>query len=74
MEGESEPGDLRRYTANQRATIRAYDRFYNMMPSFLDLFPDEDAFLSFAAMFVASTLIVAFVLSRFVHIRPPAHG
>jgi hypothetical protein len=35
-------------TASQKATMRAFDRFYAMFPSFLDIFPDEDAFLSFA--------------------------
>jgi hypothetical protein len=35
-------------TASQKATMRAFDRFYAMFPSFLDIFPDEDAFLTFA--------------------------
>ena len=35
-------------TASQKATIRAFDKFYSMFPSFLDVFPDEDAFLTFA--------------------------
>jgi len=35
-------------TANQKATIRAFDKFYSMFPAFLDVFPDEDAFLTFA--------------------------
>ena len=30
-------------TANQKATIRAFDKFYSMFPSFLDIFPGGDA-------------------------------
>ena len=41
-------GGGRGVTANQKATIRAFDKFYSMFPSFLDVFPDEDAFLTFA--------------------------
>ena len=57
-------------TANQKATIRAFDKFYSMFPSFLDIFPDEDAFLNFAFWFVILTLLSAFVLSRYVTIKP----
>lgn len=35
-------------TASQKATLRAFDRFYSMFPAFLDVFPDEDSFLTFA--------------------------
>ena len=35
-------------TRSQKATIKAFDKFYSMFPSFLDVFPDEDAFLTFA--------------------------
>ena len=28
-------------TASQKATIRAFDKFYSMFPSFLDIFPGE---------------------------------
>jgi len=41
-------GGGRGVTASQKATIRAFDKFYSMFPSFLDVFPDEDAFLTFA--------------------------
>lgn len=57
-------------TANQKATIRAFDKFYSMFPSFLDIFPDEDAFLSFAFWFVACTIVTVVVLSRFIKIQP----
>lgn len=57
-------------TASQKATIRAFDKFYSMFPSFLDIFPDEDAFLSFAFWFVLTTLVTAFILSRYITIKP----
>ena len=41
-------GGGRGVTASQKATIKAFDKFYSMFPSFLDVFPDEEAFLTFA--------------------------
>jgi len=57
-------------TANQKATIRAFDKFYSWFPSFLDLFPDEDAFLSFVFWFVLGTIVVVVILSRYITIKP----
>ena len=36
------------HTRSQKATIRAFDKFYSWFPSFLDMFPDEEAFVNFA--------------------------
>ena len=36
-----------------------------MFPAFLDIFPDEDAFLNFAFGFVFVTIITVFVISRY---------
>ena len=57
-------------TANQKATIRAFDKFYSWFPSFLDIFPDEDAWLNFVFIFVVATIVGVFVISRFVTIKP----
>jgi hypothetical protein len=57
-------------TASQKATIRAFDKFYSWFPSFLDVFPDEDAWLNFVFWFVLATLVVAVVVSRYVVIKP----
>ena len=65
--------DKRGVTANQKATLRAFDRFYSWFPSFLDIFPDEDAFLNFAVVFVCCTLVTAILMSRFVKITPSGH-
>lgn len=68
---EEVPYEFRRgVTESQKATIRAFDRFYGMLPSFLDIFPDEEAFLHFALCFVIATLAGAFVLSRYITIKP----
>ena len=60
-------------TRGQKATLRAYDRVYGMIPSFLDIFPDEDAFLAFAAQFVVASIVVAFLLARYVKIKPSGY-
>ena len=44
-----------------------------MFPSFLDIFPDEDAFLDFVFYFFIVTLVTVCVLSRFVKIKPSAY-
>jgi len=33
--------DHRGVTASQKATIKAFDKFYAMLPSFLDIFPGK---------------------------------
>jgi hypothetical protein len=57
-------------TASQKALTKAFDKFYNMFPSFLDVFPDEDAFLSFVTYFVLITLVTVIVLAKYVKINP----
>ena len=37
------------HTRSQKATIRAFDKFYSWFPSFLDMFPDEEAFVNFVS-------------------------
>jgi hypothetical protein len=44
------------HTRSQKATIRAFDKFYSWFPSFLDMFPDEEAFVNFAFWFVVLTI------------------
>ena len=48
------------HTRSQKATIRAFDKFYSWFPSFLDMFPDEEAFVNFAFWFVVFTIVMAF--------------
>lgn len=44
-------------------------RAYSQVPAFRDLF-DEETFYIFAAFFVLATCLVAFLLSRFITLRP----
>ena len=50
--------------------LQAFDKFYSWCPSFLDVFPDEDAFLNFALWFVVCTIVATFVASRYIKIKP----
>lgn len=56
---------------SRRPTAQAelFDKVYGQIPAFADLF-DEETFYVFAALFVACTCLVAFVLSRFVVLKP----
>lgn len=45
------------------------DQIYSTMPSFTDVF-SEETFYIFVLFFVLSTILVAFVLSRFITIKP----
>lgn len=41
---------------------------YDQLPSFTDIF-DEETFYIFVGCFVCSTILVAFILSRFITIK-----
>jgi hypothetical protein len=45
------------------------DNIYSTMPSFTDVFTEE-TFYIFVICFVLSTILIAFVLSRFITIKP----
>lgn len=45
------------------------ERIYNDIPAFTDVFTEE-SFYSFVFAFVVLTIIIAFVLSRFITIKP----
>lgn len=49
--------------------MEVIERIYNDIPSFTDVF-SEDTFYVFAFCFVLATLAVAFILSRFITIKP----
>lgn len=44
-------------------------KVYGQIPAFKDIF-DEETFYIFAVFFVLSTCVVAFILSRFIVLRP----
>lgn len=45
------------------------DQLYSQVPAFTDVF-SEDSFYAFAIFFVIATVLVAFIISRFVTIKP----
>lgn len=45
------------------------ERMYNEMPTFTDVF-NEETFYIFVTCFVLTTLLVAFVLSKYITIKP----
>lgn len=45
------------------------ENFYNELPAFSDVFT-EDTFYIFVGCFVFSTFLVAFILSRFITLKP----
>lgn len=45
------------------------DHIYSTMPSFTDVFTEE-TFYIFVICFVLSTVLIAFVLSRFITLKP----
>lgn len=45
------------------------ERIYGDMPSFTDVF-NEETFYVFVVCFVLATCLIAFVLSRFITIKP----
>jgi len=45
-----------------------YSRIYNWFPAFNDVF-DEETFYIFAAVVVAGSIFIAFLLSRFIKLK-----
>ncbi|XP_072743018.1 uncharacterized protein [Anoplolepis gracilipes] len=56
-------------TGNKDYNLRLIDMFYNYVPAFTDVF-DEETWYIFVICFVASTFLVAFILSKFITIKP----
>lgn len=45
------------------------EKMYNELPSFTDVF-NEETFYVFVVCFVLATFLIAFILSRFITIKP----
>lgn len=62
--------NIKTLTANSKNyNLRLLDMFYRQVPAFTDVF-DEETWYVFVICFVAGTLLVAFILSRFITIKP----
>ncbi|XP_032528712.1 uncharacterized protein LOC116778796 [Danaus plexippus] len=54
---------------SRKGNLHVVEEIYNQIPAFTDVF-SEDTFYIFVALFVSSTILVAFILSRFITIKP----
>ncbi|XP_052758965.1 uncharacterized protein LOC128199956 [Galleria mellonella] len=56
-------------TKSSKGNLHVVEELYNQIPEFTDVF-SEDTFYIFVICFVLSTILVAFILSRFITIKP----
>ncbi|XP_068626256.1 uncharacterized protein [Battus philenor] len=54
---------------SNKGNLHVVEEIYNQIPAFTDVF-SEDTFYMFVVIFVLSTILVAFILSRFITIKP----
>ncbi|KAH8384720.1 hypothetical protein KR093_006066 [Drosophila rubida] len=52
-----------------KGTLAVIEQIYQDIPAFTDIFTEE-SFYTFAFCFVCATILVAFILSRFITIKP----
>ncbi|XP_075974161.1 uncharacterized protein LOC142975287 [Anticarsia gemmatalis] len=52
-----------------KGNLYIVEELYNQIPAFTDVF-SEDTFYMFVVIFVLSTIFVAFILSKFITIKP----
>lgn len=50
-------------------SMKIIDIIYNKVPAFTDIF-DEETWYTFVICFVALTITVVFILSRFITLKP----
>lgn len=55
--------------ARSKGNLHVIEEIYKSFPAFTDVF-SEDTFYIFVFFFVLSTILVAFILSRFITIKP----
>ncbi|XP_039756651.1 uncharacterized protein LOC120631233 [Pararge aegeria] len=52
-----------------KGSLYVVDEIYKHLPAFTDVF-SEDTFYVFVVIFVSCTIMVAFILSRFITLKP----
>ncbi|XP_074110817.1 uncharacterized protein LOC141535002 [Cotesia typhae] len=50
-------------------SLELIDTLYSHVPAFTDIF-DEETWYIFVSCFVAGTLVIVFILSRYITIKP----
>lgn len=70
MYGKEDTLNVASQTANSKNyNLRLIDILYSQVPAFTDVF-DEETWYIFVICFVAGTFLVAFILSKFITIKP----
>ena len=59
----------RKFPGRDPGSMKMIEHLYNKVPAFNDVF-DEETFYLFVMIFVAGTLLVAYIGSRFITIKP----
>lgn len=59
----------RKFPTRDPGSMKMIEHFYNQVPAFTDVF-DEETFYTFVMFFVAGTILIAYVASRFITIKP----
>lgn len=54
---------------NRQYNVKLIDELYRQVPAFTDIF-DEETWYTFVVCFVAGTIVLVFMLSRFITIKP----
>lgn len=49
--------------------LKLIEHLYNQIPAFTDVFTEESFYVT-VVVFVVSTIVVVFILSRFITIKP----
>lgn len=56
-------------TNSKNYQVKLIENIYNKIPAFTDVFTEE-TFYTFAMCFALSTILLAFIMSKFVTIKP----
>jgi len=59
----------RKYQGRDPGSMKMIENMYSQVPAFTDIF-DEETFYIFVVFFVIGTLIVAYIGSRVITIKP----
>ena len=59
----------RKFPGRDPGSMKMIEHLYNKVPAFNDVF-DEETFYIFVMIFVAGTLLLAYIGSRFITIKP----
>lgn len=60
---------MQQQKGGKKGHLKVIENLYNEMPSFTDVFTEE-TFYVFVVCFVSGTILLAFILSRFIKIKP----